>query len=55
MKHQYLYLLDYKLHVNTVICRDYNRGKGFPGGSLVKTLPAKAEDPGSTPGLGRCP
>ena len=26
---------------------------GFPGGSLVKNLPAKPEDIGSVPGLGR--
>ena len=29
--------------------------KGFPGGSVVKNLPANAEDVGSIPGLGRCP
>ena len=27
--------------------------KGFPGGSVVKNPPAKAEDMGSIPGLGR--
>ena len=27
--------------------------KGFPGGSVVKNLPANAEDVGSVPGLGR--
>ena len=26
---------------------------GFPGGSMVKNLPANAEDAGSIPGLGR--
>ena len=26
--------------------------RGFPGGSVVKNLPANAEDAGSTPGLG---
>ena len=26
---------------------------GFPGGSVVKNLPANAEDAGSIPGLGR--
>ena len=26
---------------------------GFPGGSVVKNLPAKAGDAGSIPGLGR--
>ena len=28
---------------------------GFPGGSLVKNLPASAEDMGLTPRLGRSP
>ena len=28
---------------------------GFPGGSLVKNLPANTGDSGSTPGLGRSP
>ena len=28
---------------------------GFPGGSVVKNLPANAEDSRSIPGLGRCP
>ena len=28
---------------------------GFPGGSVVKNLPANAGDAGSTPGLGRFP
>ena len=27
---------------------------GFPGGSVVKNLPASAVDMGSTPGSGRC-
>ena len=27
----------------------------FPGGSVVKNLPANVEDAGSTPGLGRSP
>ena len=29
------------------------RWKGFSGGSVVKNLPANAEDAGSNPGLGR--
>ena len=29
--------------------------QGFPGGSVVKNLPANAEDVGSIPGLGRSP
>ena len=28
---------------------------GFPGGSVVKNLPANAGDAGLIPGLGRCP
>ena len=28
---------------------------GFPGGAVVKTLPANAGDVGSIPGLGRSP
>ena len=28
---------------------------GFPGGSVVKNLPANAGDLGSTPGFGRSP
>ena len=28
---------------------------GFPGGSVVKNLPASAEDMGSIPGSGRSP
>ena len=28
---------------------------GFPGGSVVKNLPAMRQDPGSIPGLGRSP
>ena len=29
--------------------------KGFPGGSVVKSLPANARDAGSIPGSGRSP
>ena len=32
--------------------RIYN-GEGFPGGAVVKNLPANAADMGSSPGLGR--
>ena len=28
-------------------------GLGFPGGAVVKSLPANAGDTGSSPGLGR--
>ena len=30
-----------------------NIGRGFPGGAVVKNLPANAGDTGSSPGLGR--
>ena len=30
-------------------------GKDFPGGTVVKNLPANAGDAGSIPGLRRCP
>ena len=42
MAHQYkgLYTTVYKI--------------GFPGGSVVKNLPANTGDSGSIPGLGRC-
>jgi len=30
-------------------------GKDFPGGTVVKNLPANAGDTGSIPGLRRCP
>ena len=29
--------------------------QGFPGGSVIKNLPANAGDTGSIPGLGRSP
>ena len=29
--------------------------EGFPGGTVVKNLPANAEDTGSSPGPGRFP
>ena len=31
------------------------KDRGFPGGSMVKNLPANAGDTGSIPGLGRSP
>ena len=31
------------------------KDRGFPGGSVVKNLPANAGDTGSIPGLGRSP
>ena len=39
----------------TVLFRVVSLRKGFPGGSVVKTLPANAEDVGLIPGLGRSP
>ena len=30
-----------------------SKGRGFPGGTMVKNPPANAEDPGSSPGPGR--
>ena len=33
----------------------YIKYMGFPGGSVVKNLPANAEDMGSIPGSGRFP
>ena len=30
-----------------------SKGRSFPGGSVVKSLPANAGDPGSIPGSGR--
>ena len=32
-----------------------DNSKGFPGGSVVESLPANAEDAGSIPGSGRSP
>ena len=33
----------------------YNKAEqGFPGGTVVESLPANAGDTGSSPGLGRC-
>ena len=37
-------------------CRlNKSKSLGFPGGSVVKNLPAKARDVGSIPGMGRSP
>ena len=33
----------------------HGRGEGFPGGSVVKNVPASAGDAGSIPGLERTP
>ena len=37
------------------VCHGVSRLEGFPGGSVVKNLPANAGDVGSIPGLGRSP
>ena len=43
--------------INTTLLSNYlpmkNKVKGFPGGSVVKNLPANAGDTGSIPDLGR--
>ena len=35
------------------VIRNKNKLRGFPGGVVVKNLPANAGDTGSSPGLGR--
>ena len=50
-----------KIHLNTLICINFlrsififsNSNMGFPGGSVVKNLPADAGDVGPVPGVGR--
>ena len=37
----------------TMYCGPYKIFRGFPGGAVVKNLPANAGDTGSSPGLGR--
>ena len=46
----YLYVDIHKLHANHK-SKTYN--KDFPGGAVVKNLPANAGDMGSSPGPGR--
>ena len=41
--------MNWKIDVGT----SKTNGKGFPGGAVVKNLPANAGDTGSSPGLGR--
>ena len=50
-KHKSFY---YKLH-NDRCCFLLQNSVGFPGGSVVKNLPANAGDKGSIPELGRFP
>ena len=40
----------YELYLNTTVKKKWG---DFPGGAVVKNLPANAEDTGSSPGLGR--
>ena len=44
-----------KIGINFSIYFDYFKTikLGFPGGAVVESLPANAEDTGSSPGLGR--
>ena len=39
--------------MHTIASIDVKKGRGFPGGSVVKNLPASAGDTGSSPGPGR--
>ena len=48
-------LLTVTLNCQSLICIAWTEERGFPGGSLVKNLPAAAEDMGLIPGLGRSP
>ena len=41
--------------LSTFFCCILMRWKGFSGGSVVKNLPASAEDAGLSPGSGRSP
>ena len=43
------------LPVNSTFLNHFNQNRDFSGGSVVKNLPANAEDAGSVPGLGRSP
>ena len=49
----HLYIITVKLHVLFGI--ELLTKRAFPGGSVVKNLPANAGDIGSSPGLGRFP
>ena len=41
------------LYVNYISKKLYIKNRDFPGGAVVKNLPANAEDMGSSPGPGR--
>ena len=49
VKEKWLYYILYMLISQQVYIK-----QGFPGGSVVKNLPASAGDTGSIPGPGRC-
>ena len=49
-QHCLLSFNNYSLQVNNV--PGIETAKGFPGGAVVKSLPANAGDTGSSPGLG---
>ena len=38
-----------------IFMKNYFPTAGFPGGTVIKNLPAKAGDAGLTPGLGTSP
>ena len=40
-------------HLTLVRMAIIKKSRGFPGGAVVKNLPANAGDTGSSPGLGR--
>ena len=42
-------------HIDKLYSTKVKSSWGFPGGSVVKNLPANAGDVGSTPGSGRSP
>ena len=45
----------YTVRVCVFLIKDDSSSMGFPGGSVVKNLPASAGDTGSVPGSGRSP
>ena len=56
--HFFLQIFSYKRYCNSVLCFNINLficilTYGFPGGSVVKNLPADAGDPSLFPGSGR--
>ena len=51
LKHHFSCILSCKFQGRG--CLDLNVLWGFPGGAVVKNLPANAGDTGSSPGLGR--